>query len=120
MCIEYFSNGFSGWTYNGSLELFAMKFYPVQDELNIGYVLNPKVSFKAADAYQGLDYTFSVTLDDLSDITEMTVQYQTTGAAVTLTAASVEGKVYEPEAHGQREEQLRHDLFRRDDRAGPR
>ena len=94
MCIEYFSNGFSGWTYNGSLELFAMKFYPVQDELNIGYVLNPKVSFKAADAYQGLDYTFSVTLDDLSDITEMTVQYQTTGAAVTLTAASVEGKVY--------------------------
>ena len=50
MCIEYFSNGFSGWTYNGSLELFAMKFYPVQDELNIGYVLNPKVSFKAADA----------------------------------------------------------------------
>lgn len=133
VCIEYFSNGFSGWTYNGSLELFAMKFYPVQDELNIGYVLNPKVSFKAADAYQGLDYTFSVTLDDLSDITEMTVQYQTTGAAVTLTAASVEGKVYhlhrpdgrpvrpdEPEAHGQREEQLRHDLFRRDDRAGPR
>ena len=94
VCIEYFSNGFSGWTYNGSLELFAMKFYPVQDELNIGYVLNPKVSFKAADAYQGLDYTFSVTLDDLSDITEMTVQYQTTGAAVTLTAASVEGKVY--------------------------
>lgn len=133
VCIEYFSNGFSGWTYNGSLELFAMKFYPVQDELNIGYVLNPKVSFKAADAYQGLDYTFSVTLDDLSDITEMTVQYQTTGAAVTLTAASVEGKVYtytvpmaalsgrtEPEAHGQRKEQLRHDLFRRDDRAGPR
>ena len=94
VCIEYFSNGFSGWTYNGSLELFAMKFYPVQDELNIGYVLNPKVSFKAADAYQGLDYTFSVTLDDLSDITEMTVQYQTTGAAVTLTAGSVEGKVY--------------------------
>ena len=94
VCIEYFSNGFSGWTYNGSLELFAMKFYPVQDELNIGYVLNPKVAFKAADAYQGLDYTFSVTLDDLSDITEMTVQYQTTGAAVTLTAASVEGKVY--------------------------
>lgn len=94
VCIEYFSNGFSGWTYNGSLELFAMKFYPVQDELNIGYVLNPKVSFKAADAYQGLDYTFSVTLDDLSDITEMTVQYQTTGATVTLTAASVEGKVY--------------------------
>ena len=94
VCIEYFSNGFSGWTYNGSLELFAMKFYPVQDELNIGYVLNPKVSFKAADAYQGLDYTFSVTLDDLSDITEMTVQYQTTGAAVTLTATSVEGKIY--------------------------
>ena len=94
VCIEYFSNGFSGWTYNGSLELFAMKFYPVQDELNIGYVLNPKVAFKTADAYQGLDYTFSVTLDDLSDITEMTVQYQTTGAAVTLTAGSVEGKVY--------------------------
>lgn len=78
----------------GSLELFAMKFYPVQDELNIGYVLNPEGLLQGGRRLSGpglhvLRHTGRPVRHHGDDRA-----VQTTGAAVTLTAASVEGKVY--------------------------
>ena len=95
VAVEYFNNCFSGWTYNGSVGLFAMKFYNLSDDLGLGYVLNPKVSFKAEDANVGVDYTFTVTLDDLTAITAMNATYATDGgAAQAATLVSNEGYVY--------------------------
>lgn len=95
VAIEFFSNSFSGWTYNGNAGLFAMKFIPVEDELNLGYVLNPKLKISQASAQIGVDYTFTVTVDDLSEVTSLAVQYSADGgAAKTLTAVSEENKVY--------------------------
>ena len=79
VAIEYFSNSFSGWTYNGSANLFAMRFFKVTDAKNLGYVLNPKVDIAAKDAYLGVDYDFSFVLDELTKVTDLTVQYSVGG-----------------------------------------
>lgn len=95
VCIEYFSDSFSGWTFNGSTNLFAMRFFPVEDSMNLGYVLNPKMNFKADDAYLGADYTFEATLDELAKVTEISMTYAVDGGApVALTPAAVDGYRY--------------------------
>ncbi len=95
VCIEYFSNSFSGWTFNGSTNLFAMRFFKVEDSLGLGYVLNPKMLIDADNAFIGLDYDFEVELDELSKVTAMTVSYSVDGGeAKTLEPTAVDGYTY--------------------------
>ncbi len=95
VAIEYFNNCFSGWTYNGSVGLFAMKFFPVEDSLNLGYVLNPKMTVKTEEAYVGVDHEFTVILDELSKVTSLDVTYALDGGAAKAAAlVSNEGYVY--------------------------
>ena len=95
VAIEFFSNSFSGWTYNGSENLFAMRFFPAEDTLGLGYVLNPKMAIKAENAYLGVDYDFEVTLDELTKVTEMTMTYKTNdGTETKLQPTSVDGYKY--------------------------
>ena len=95
VCIEYFSNSFSGWTYNGSTQLFAMRFFKVSDDKNLGYVLNPKMNINAKEAYIGVDYEFEVLLNELTKVTgiEMTYAIDGTGAKK-ITPTSQEGYTY--------------------------
>ena len=97
VCIEFFSNSFSGWTYNGSTHLFSMNFYKVEDTFNLGYVLNPKVNIEANDAFIGLDYDFSFVLDDLTAIKDLKVEYSTDGGAYSALTPT-ETKTYEYDA----------------------
>lgn len=93
--IEYFNNSFSGWTYNGSANLFAMRFFQVEDPLGLGFVLNPKMDIKAENAFLGVDYKFEVVLDELTKVESMEMTYSLDGgAAKTLAAASVDGYKY--------------------------
>ena len=95
VCIEFFSSTFSGWTYNGSTHLFAMNFYKVEDEYDLGYVLNPKVDIKANDAFIGMDYNFSFVLDDLTKITDLKVEYDVGGGFKSITPTEVKSYSYE-------------------------
>ena len=79
VAIEYFSNSFSGWTYNGTVGLFAMNFVKVEDELSLGYVLSPKMTIDADNAYIGVDYDFDVILDELSEVKAIDVTYTVDG-----------------------------------------
>ena len=67
VCIEYFSGSFSGWTYKSAdSAIFEMNFYPVGEGTNItdGIVNKPQVVFGTIqDAYIGLDYSLSFTID---------------------------------------------------------
>ena len=67
VCIEYFSGSFSGWTYKSAdSAIFEMNFYPVAEDTNIteGIVNKPQVVFGTIqDAYIGLDYSLSFTID---------------------------------------------------------
>ena len=95
VAVEYFSNSFSGWTFNGSTQLFAMRFFKVDDSLNLGYVLNPKMTITAKDAYIGLDYEFKVELDELTKVTSLQMTYATdTGAAKKVEPSTVDGYTY--------------------------
>ncbi|MGM9554319.1 MAG: hypothetical protein ACI3V2_08440, partial [Faecousia sp.] len=95
VCIEYFSGAFSGWTYNGSTQLFAMQFHKVEDEYGLGFVLNPKMSIKAENAVVGLDYVFTAELDELTQITDMTMTYTVNGGTEKAAAqSSVDGYTY--------------------------
>ena len=95
VCIEYFGNAFSGWTYNGSESIFAMKFFKVEDPHGLGYVLNPSMTIDAGSAYLGVNYEFEVELDDSTKITSMTMTYQTNGGVATeLEAKLVDGYKY--------------------------
>ncbi len=95
VCIEYFSNAFSGWTMNGSIHLFAMNFYEVEDPHGLGYVLNPKVDLTLKDANRGVDYAFSFTLDELTKVTALKTEYSVDdGAATEVTATAHETKAY--------------------------
>ena len=95
VCIEYFGNAFSGWTYNGSESIFAMKFFQVEDPHGLGYVLNPSMNIDAGSAYLGVDYEFEVELDDSTKIESMVMTYQTNGGTETeLTAKNVDGYTY--------------------------
>ena len=95
VCIEYFGNAFSGWTYNGSESIFAMKFFKVEDPHGLGYVLNPSMAIDAGNAYLGIDYEFEVVLDDSTKIESMKMTYQTNGGSeVAIEPKSVDGYTY--------------------------
>ncbi|MDD6643669.1 MAG: S-layer homology domain-containing protein [Firmicutes bacterium] len=95
VCIEYFSGAFSGWTYNGSTQLFAMQFHKVEDEYGLGFVLNPKMSINAENAVVGSDYVFTAALDELTQITDMTMTYTVDGGTEKAAAqSSVDGYTY--------------------------
>ena len=95
VCIEYFSGAFSGWTYNGSTQLFAMQFHKVEDEYGLGFVLNPKMSITAENAVVGLDYVFTAELDELTQVTDMTMTYTVNGGTEKAAAqSSVDGYTY--------------------------
>lgn len=95
VCIEYFSNSFSGWTYNGSTQLFAMRFFKVEDDKNLGFVLNPKMNINAKEANLGVDYEFDVVLNELTKVTGMTMTYAVdSGAAKQLSPSSQDGYKY--------------------------
>ncbi len=95
VCIEFFSDSFSGWTYNGSVQLFAMQFHKVEDKLGLGYVLNPKMSIQAENAFIGVDYEFTAKLDELAKVTDMTMTYTVNGGtAKTLAPSTVDGYTY--------------------------
>ncbi len=95
VCIEYFGNAFSGWTYNGSESIFAMKFFRVEDSFHLGYVLNPSMKITAGDANLGVDYSFKVSLDDSTEITSMAMTYAAdNGTAVALEPTEVSGYNY--------------------------
>ena len=81
VCIEHFSNAFSGWTFNGSTNLFAMKFVPVTDPYGLGFVLNPSVAITAGDANLGVDYTFSFVVDELTKLTDLKASFSVDGGA---------------------------------------
>ena len=95
VAVEYFSNSFSGWTFNGSTQLFAMQFHKVEDTLGLGYVLNPKMSIKAENAFIGVDYEFTAKLDELAKVTDMTMTYTVNGGTEkTLAPSAVDGYTY--------------------------
>ena len=95
VCVEFFSGSFSGWTYNGSAGLFAMRFFKVEDPHGIGYVLNPKMYIDADSAFIGLDYSFEVTLDELTRVNSMSMTYSTDGGnAKALEPTAVDGYKY--------------------------
>ncbi|MBR5261047.1 MAG: hypothetical protein IKV47_02625, partial [Oscillospiraceae bacterium] len=79
--IEYFNESFQGWTLGGSIDLYAMRFYEVKDELNLGYVLNPTMKITAQTAYKGLDYEVKVKLDDLTEIKSIKLTASVDGGA---------------------------------------
>ena len=93
--IEFFSNSFSGWTYNGSANLFAMRFFKVEDKLGLGYVLNPKVDIAANDAFIGVDYGFSFVLDELTKVTSLSVQYSVGGEYQSITPTETKAYHYD-------------------------
>ncbi len=95
VCIEFFGGSFSGWTYNGSTGLFAMRFFKVEDPHNLGYVLNPKMNIKAENAFIGMDYNFTVKLDELSTVTSMNMTYSVDGGnAKAIEPTKVDGYEY--------------------------
>ena len=123
VCIEYFSNAFSGWTFNGSTNLFAMKFVPVTDPYGLGFVLNPSVAITAGDANLGVDYTFSFVVDELTKLTDLKASYSVDGGAakdVSTPSWATRSTRHHPERgacrqvlpdrHGQREERARHGI----------
>ena len=94
--LEYFGEAFKGWTTgSGSIDLYAMKFFEVEDEKNIGYVLNPTMTINAQNAYLGFPYEFKMKLDELSEVmsVEMTASVDG-GAPFALTAKSIENNEY--------------------------
>ena len=96
ICIEYYNDGFAGYSfYSDRASIYAMNFYEVEDTLGLGYVLNPKMSIKAENAFIGKDYSFEVTLDELTKVTEMTMTYALDGGAATkLEPTAVDGYKY--------------------------
>ena len=95
VCIEYFGNAFSGWTFNGSESIFAMKFFKVEDPHGLGYVLNPSMTINAGNAYLGVDYEFEVVLDESTKVETINMTYKVSGGeAVPMKPKSVDGYKY--------------------------
>ncbi|MBQ6431466.1 MAG: S-layer homology domain-containing protein [Oscillospiraceae bacterium] len=95
VCVEYFSNSFSGWTYNGSTQLFAMRFFKVEDEYNLGYILNPRMNLVAKEAYIGVDYTFEAKLDELTKVSSIEMTYAVdSGTAKRISPVEQDGYDY--------------------------
>ena len=96
VCIEYFGSAFSGWTLNADISIFAMRFFAVEDTLDLGYVLNPKMTINAGTAHAGVSYNFKVTLDELAELTSMKVTASVDGGTpFVLEGTASEEKAYE-------------------------
>lgn len=96
VCVEYYTPSFRGWTYASNYtEYIAMGFYSVDDPHNVGFVVSPTASIAAADACVGTDYTFTVQLEDFTEITSLYVTYAAdSGAAKQVNYASHYGTAY--------------------------
>ncbi|MBQ6430934.1 MAG: S-layer homology domain-containing protein [Oscillospiraceae bacterium] len=96
VCLEYYAPSFTGWTYNGgSTVMYSMGFYRVTDPLNYGFVVSPSAAIAAPDAYVGTDYTFTVQLQDYTNITSLYATYAFDGgAAKQVSYASHYGTAY--------------------------
>ena len=95
VAIEYFGSAFSGWTLNADVSIFAMRFFAVEDTLDLGYVLNPKMTISAGTAHAGVAYNFKVTLDELAEVTSMKVTASVDGG----TPFALEGTASEENAN---------------------
>ncbi len=100
--LEYFGESFKGWTTgSGAIDLYAMKFFPCEDKLNLGYVLDPSMAITAQTAFYGLPYEFKVNLDELTKVTKIDVTASIDGGApFALNAKSVDGYEYVYEIDG--------------------
>ena len=96
VCLEYYAPSFRGWTYaDYYASNIAMGFYRVDDPKNVGFVVSPTASIAAADACVGTDYTFTVQLEDFTEITSLYVTYAADGgAAKQVNYASHYGTAY--------------------------
>ncbi|MDO4815443.1 MAG: S-layer homology domain-containing protein [Bacillota bacterium] len=77
VCIEYYAGAFSGWTYkSASSEIFEFNFYPVAEDTTItdGIVNKPEVVFSSGDAYAGVDYKLTFSLNTLFGYDELLVK----------------------------------------------
>ncbi len=94
--LEYFSESFKGWTTgSGTIDLYAMKFFEVKDDLNLGYVLNPTMTITAQNAHLGIPYEFKMKLDELSEVMSVKMTASVDGgAAFELKAKSIEDNEY--------------------------
>ena len=66
VCIEYYSDAFSGWSYKAdSSEIFEFSFYPAEEGTTVteGVVNKPEVVFNQSDAYIGMDYTLKFSIN---------------------------------------------------------
>lgn len=90
--IEFFDDLFAGYSYNaGSPEIFAMRFYHVDDQYNCGYVVNPNVYLsKTPDPAIGSDCPVEFTVNDLNDITATSIRYWFDGKTYTAKTATAE------------------------------
>ncbi|MCR5664052.1 MAG: CehA/McbA family metallohydrolase [Oscillospiraceae bacterium] len=96
VCIEYFSDKFSGWTFKAAdAAIFLFNFYPLGEgvEVREGIVQAPQVVFDCEDSRcVGQDYTGRFTLDDLAEsISELKMTF-TAGDKSGEVALTVEGK----------------------------
>ena len=99
VCIEFFSGGFSGWTFKSTdADIFRFNFYPVADGTAVvsGVAQVPSVQFACEDSrYIEQDYEVKFTLDDLApEITNIDITYTVGGVTNTVTDYTVEGKTY--------------------------
>ncbi len=68
VCIEYYGNSFSGWTYKAADKaIFEMQFYPVAEGTTVvnGVVDMPEVVLASGDAYIGMDYELNFEINAL-------------------------------------------------------
>lgn len=77
VCIEYYASAFSGWTYkSASSEIFEFNFYPVAADTTItgGVVNKPEVVFTSGDAYAGMAYELTFSLNTLFGYKDLRVK----------------------------------------------
>lgn len=102
VCIEYYAGSFSGWTYKSSTsELFAFRFYPVEDPFGTGYVVDPSVEFQGPDsAYAGLSLQIPFRLNDLGEVQSCEAKVffdgSTAGTPCAVTLSGYNGSVTLP------------------------
>ncbi len=94
--LEFFAESFKTYSYYSSTpEFYAFNFYTVEDEMGLGYVLNPTMSIIAQDAHKGIPYEFKMELDELSEVmsVEMTASVDG-GTPFALKDTAIDGYKY--------------------------
>ncbi len=99
VCIEFFSGGYSGWTFKSTdADIFRFNFYPVADGTAVvnGVAQVPTVKFACEDSrYIEQDYEVKFTLDDLApEITNIDITYTVGEVTNVVKEYTVEGKTY--------------------------